>query len=124
MITAKIDVNDIYKENNVFYKAVAVYEKPKLLLLLKSIDPSFDSQSFSTSFSNIMYQSDQGPLLVMSGCIKNNCRGNISVIVYSDANRKIYLLRERDPQSDVILFGKPGAKIRNLLLYIYSVVKQ
>lgn len=99
-------------------------KKPGLVLHLRSIDPTFTTESMSTSFINVVFKGTKGPLLVISGCIAKNCRGNLSIVVYSGVDRKIYLLRERDPTADIALYGNPQKEIKQLLLYVFSSLKQ
>ncbi|MEM3374510.1 MAG: VWA domain-containing protein [Candidatus Woesearchaeota archaeon] len=38
----RLDEDDVFKENNVYYKTINVYEKPKVLMISNSMDSSFE----------------------------------------------------------------------------------
>lgn len=95
-------------------------KNPTITNLLKGLDKTFDPSMIETSSPSHTFQLNNGKnYLVFSGCTTGNCGGTERIIIYSEAENKVYMAVENESQTQLKIFGNPDDQERALLIYMY-----
>ena len=95
-------------------------KNPNITTLIKGLDNNFDPSMVDVSSPSHTFQLTNGKnYLAFSGCATGNCGGTEKIILFNEAENKVFMAAENESQTQFNLFGNPDDQEKSLLLYVY-----